>query len=40
MNLFLKVFSKLLELGMKEEDEDKILAMKFFVKQTSQYRLK
>ncbi|CAF3717218.1 unnamed protein product [Rotaria sordida] len=32
-------FEKLTELGMKEEDEDKILALKFFVKQTPQYKL-
>ncbi|CAF3736045.1 unnamed protein product [Rotaria magnacalcarata] len=34
-----EAFAKLTELGMKEFDEDKILALKFFVKQTSQYRL-
>ncbi|CAF4397648.1 unnamed protein product, partial [Adineta steineri] len=32
-------FDKLIELGMKEEDENKILALKFFVKQTSQNKL-
>jgi phosphoinositide-3-kinase regulatory subunit 4 len=32
-------FDKLTELGMKEEDENKILALKFFFKQTSQYKL-
>jgi hypothetical protein len=37
---FFKAFDKLSELGMKEEDENKILALKFFVKQTPQYKLK
>ncbi|CAF3347839.1 unnamed protein product [Rotaria sp. Silwood1] len=32
-------FERLTELGMKEEDEDKILALKFFVKQAPQYKL-
>ncbi|UJR33847.1 hypothetical protein I4U23_021270 [Adineta vaga] len=32
-------FDKLIELGMKEEDENKILALKFFVKQVPQYKL-
>ncbi|CAF0798186.1 unnamed protein product [Adineta steineri] len=34
-----EAFDKLIELGMKEEDENKILALKFFVKQTSQTKL-
>lgn len=36
----LKAFDKLSELGMKEEDEDKIIRLKLFVKQTPQYKLK
>ncbi|CAF4213118.1 unnamed protein product, partial [Rotaria sp. Silwood2] len=32
-------FERLTELGMKEEDEDKILALKFFVKQIPQNKL-
>jgi hypothetical protein len=35
-----QTFDRLIELGMKDDDENKILALKFFVKQTPQYKLK